>query len=137
MVAKKIDKKSPTKKPQRVETRFVRDAVSLHADGVWGGLTPQRQIVMGFFTEQFAIPEKVTYELPEVVPGNLREVARQGGGYVLRDIQAQVYISVTTAKSLIGWLQDRITQAESITEQLGGTDSDSDVGIIVAVEASE
>jgi hypothetical protein len=73
---------------------------------------------MGFFTEQFAIPSKVTYDLPEKLPGPLKEVSRQGGGFVMREIQAQVFISPAVAKAIIGWLEEKVAQAEAIEKQL-------------------
>ena len=95
---------------------------------------------MGLFTEQFGPPDKVTYELPETLPGSLKELSREGGGAILREIQAQVYVSVDIAKSLINWLTDKVTQAEQIQKeietrkQLQGTDTAVETQIVEAKE---
>lgn len=100
----------------RLDARITRSpsVVAIHADGVWGGLTPKVQIVMGFFTEQWATPERVVYQLPKDVPGKLTEVSRSGGGYFHREIQAQIFMSVDVARTLITWLQEKIETAEAI-----------------------
>ena len=73
---------------------------------------------MGFFTEQWAPPDRVTYDLPETVPGSLKEVSRHGGGFVQREIQAQVYLTTDVAKSLLSWLQERIEIADEVAKQI-------------------
>jgi hypothetical protein len=98
--------------------------------------------MMGFFTEQFAVPDKVTYNLPERLPGSLTEVSRQGGGFVQREIQAQVYISPGIAKTLITWLEEKVAEAEEAQKLIAeaeatGVDSTNDAVDTVIVEAKD
>ena len=104
----------------RIETKLVKSpsALSFHADGMWGGLTPKLEVAIGFFTEQFSPPDSVTYELPDPMPGELKEVARHGGGIIQRELQVQVFISVDVAKSMIVWLQDKVDTAAKVEEQV-------------------
>ncbi len=72
---------------------------------------------MGFYTEQFGAPEKITYELPKTLPDSLKEVSRQGGGQIFREVQAQVFMSLDVARSLIPWLEEHVKQGTLAEEQ--------------------
>lgn len=126
---------SPSKKTAKlIETRITKapSFVSIHADGIWGGLTPKALIAMGFFTEQFAAPDKVMYSVPDVLPGQLTEVSRQGGGYVQREIVAQVFITIDVARTMVKWLEERIETGTAIEKELRARivedDSDETIG---------
>lgn len=103
---------------RQLETRLTKSpqCSSFHADGVWGGLTSKGQIVIGFFTEQFAIPDRVVYELPDTIPGNLKELSRQGARGVTREIQTQVFMNVVQARAMHSWLGEKLAQAGQLEE---------------------
>ena len=83
----------------------------IHADGVWGGNTPQGYIQMGFYSEKHEVPESQTYDVigkdPSSKGGTLKEkqLASRGMG---REIEAEIIISPQVARSLKAWLEGRL-----------------------------
>lgn len=112
--------------PQAADTQSVPQAITfhhiksnffrvIHADGVWGGVTPHLQIQMAFFSERLPIPEIVKHTITpdgqlgkEVVADR---VTREG---VVREIEASVVVSLEVAKVLRAWLDEKIQLAESV-----------------------
>lgn len=122
-----------------VETRLTKSpqCVTLHADGVWGGLTPQGQIVMGFFAEQFQPPDRVLYQLPATLPGAMKEDSRTGGGYVGREIQAQVFVTPSMARSMIAWLNEKLESLEATMQEQGVGLEGSDTAVESTMETEK
>lgn len=127
--------KRPASGARTLETRLVKSAqcVTIHADGVWGGLTPQGQIAIGFFAEQFQVPDRVYYQVPETLPGSLKETERSGGGYVSREIQAQVFITPGMARSMIAWLTEKVEQWDAVSQE-GSRLEESDTAVSTTME---
>jgi hypothetical protein len=95
----------------QLETHFVRSGLYrvVHADGVWGGLTNQANISMGMYSEHVEAPDSVTYRLEA---GKLSELSRRGKERVLRELEVEVIISASTARSLRDWLDTRLQELE-------------------------
>lgn len=87
----------------------------LLADGVHGGISPRGWIQMNFFSERQPLPRVVYHALREGggLGEEVRELreAREG---VIREIEAEVVISVDTARSMIKWLQDKVDAAADL-----------------------
>jgi len=85
----------------------------IHADGVWGGVTPNLNIQLAFYSERNPIPTSVTQEFGENgLPGKLIETTGREG--VVREFDASVVISIEVAKVFQEWLGKKIEQAENI-----------------------
>jgi len=86
-------------------------ARSIHADGVWGGVTPTGQIIMGIWTQFNTYPEHLTYDVtPE---GSLENERRSPTDSLLtRQIEAEIIMSVDLARSMRDWLNDKIRDFE-------------------------
>lgn len=95
----------------------------VHANGVFGGITPKNEIQMDFFSERWAIPQVVRYELSqtaEIEGGQFQqlslgnEIDREGKDGAVREVEVGVTVSLETAKSMLNWLKKNVEQLESI-----------------------
>jgi hypothetical protein len=78
---------------------------STHADGFIGGLTPNGQLHIAFFSERPVLPKRHVYKLN--ADGSLgAEVPndRPGTESITRDMQVDVLMTVQAAESLKNWL---------------------------------
>lgn len=90
----------------------------IHADGVFGGLTPRGYIQIDFWSERQPIPQQCSYEL--VVDGDGMSLgpedlaARVARDAVVREVEAGVVLDIELAKSMITWLQEKVTVLEKL-----------------------
>lgn len=83
------------------------DLRDLYVNGVWGGVTPQNEIFMHFYSERHAIPKKITHEInPDQSLGTV--TSEEKGGDAVRLIQTSIVFNVATAIAFRDWLNDRI-----------------------------
>lgn len=83
----------------------------VHADGAWGGITPHGDIQMGFYSERGPIPRKIVYKIDE--QGRLgEELEREIRDGPVRELEVGVVVSLSTARSLRTWLDDKIRVLE-------------------------
>lgn len=90
----------------------------IHVDGVWGGITPQGNIHMSFFSEQATTPNTIKYEQSE--QGILKELSREvaiGGNAFTREIDVQAVVSLSTARAIVVWLNTRIAILEQSEQE--------------------
>lgn len=100
----------------------------VHCDGVWGGVTPRASIIMSFWSERPPIPQQVTYEV--AAGGKLGDEIkpkRKGRDAIVREVEVSVLMNLGTAKSLLTWLQDKVSAVEAALQadregQNGGSD---------------
>ncbi len=102
--------------PQGVRYEYALDAhATLHlAHGVWGGVNPQGEIELNFYTESDKIPpyseciEHPQHGLEEVVSSdeNMRTI--------IRHIHSRVVLNYYTAHAIIEWLEAQLTQLEQL-----------------------
>jgi|SRR5262245_6795297 len=91
------------------KSNYFRD---IHADGVFGGVTPHLLIHMSFYTEYLPIPEQICHE---VVDGKLgKELERFSEGDVIREFQVGVIMNLDIAKSMLTWLEGKIKVLEDL-----------------------
>ena len=107
-------------KPQEappVETRFVRSTLCrvIHADSAWGGPTYQGNIHMALYSEYVALPDGTTISVNE--QGKPEEKSA-GGGTVIREIEADVILSLMGAIAIRDWLSARIIDLQGIQAQI-------------------
>jgi hypothetical protein len=98
--------------PRRIEARYVKSSTYrvVHADGVWGGPTPQGNIFMAPYAEHWTNPDSLVYE---VAPGGrLTPERREVEQGITRELEVGIVMSLRTAKSLLEWLRGRIEQME-------------------------
>lgn len=87
---------------------------SIHADGVWGGVTPQGLFSMAFYNERFPIPRQLTHELnTDGSLGNEIQEKRVSRPAIVREAEVCVYMNIAVAKSLYEFLKQQLEQFEA------------------------
>lgn len=88
----------------------------VHANGAWGGLTPQAEIHMVIFSERPAIPDAIVHAITE--DGRLgKEIAVKGEGGVVREYEVDVVLNYVTAKAMQVWLNDQVNKLEQVIKE--------------------
>ena len=87
----------------------------VHCDGVWGGSTPLGYLVMNVYSERHPIPQKVTKEITS--EGGLGEDVREGKQGLVREVEVELVLDLSMAKSLIAWLEKHTKNLEKILQK--------------------
>lgn len=86
--------------------------------GVFGGITPQGQLNINFFTERAAIPTKIVYAATQIGDKlKLDEIERDGKDGIIREVQCGVLMDINVAISFRAWLDEKINQFTSSSPQ--------------------
>lgn len=90
----------------------------IHVDGAIGGPTPNGMIHAALFSERFPIPIQTTNELKErsVIGVPISTVMRDG---VVREVEADLMMTVETAKRIASWLTETAAAIESASQEKG------------------
>lgn len=97
----------------KVRIRFIRSNLcrTIQMDGAWGGVTPQGLIHMAIFNERWDAPTESTVAIsPD--GRSLPEIPDEVEARVIREIEANVFMSLVTAVSLRDWLNRKIADLE-------------------------
>ncbi len=89
----------------------------VHADGVWGGVTPRGFINMNFWNTRTPIPTRI---IQEVKPsGDLgKELGRESRDAIVREVDVGIILDLELAKSVSKWLRSKIEMAEKMEAAL-------------------
>ena len=103
------------KNPERIAFDFVRSPFFrvVHSNGAWGGITPQGELSVTFYSERSAPPRRITHELTSEGLG--REVSRDGGSNVQREYEVEVLMNMREAISLHQWLGRHIDTWQTLS----------------------
>lgn len=112
---------SPAQEPvivfEYIKSEFFR---VIHTDGAIGGITPQGNIHFALFSERSAIPRLLVHEAnPDGTLGKAlpdRAVVRPG---IIREMDIDVVMSLSTAESFAAWLGDRIAELKKRQKKAG------------------
>lgn len=106
---------SDTKLPTTVNFHFVKSQYFrvMHADGAWGGLSPNGMIHMSVYSERFPIPQSLEQNVtPEGrIEGEASKVTRDG---VIREVDADIVMTRDVAVSIRDWLTARIDLLDEV-----------------------
>ena len=84
--------------------------------GVHGGISPQGELVVNFFSERHPIPRRTVHEISkEGVLG--QEISRDTEESIIRDIFFGISITPKTAKMIAEWLMTQINKYEELIGQ--------------------
>lgn len=102
-----------SEKLSKVRTRFIRSNLcrTIKMDGAWGGLTPTGQIHMAIYNERWDGPTEGTVPI-DPDGKSLTEIPDEVEARVIREVEANVFMSLATAVSLRGWLDRKIADLE-------------------------
>jgi hypothetical protein len=114
--------------PWPIPTRTLRVNVSyqksnlfrvVHADGVYGGATPRGDVHMAIFSERSALPTASHFDVVGGIPQP--EIVTEARTGVVRELEADVVMSLPVAIAAYAWLGDKI---QYLRAQLGISDAD-------------
>jgi hypothetical protein len=91
---------------------------SHHVDGATGGVTPNGFIHFAVYSEKFELPKKQLFGLnSDGTLGSLLD-GEVGTTKIVRELSADIFVTLAAARGLRDWLGERITELESLA---GGT----------------
>ena len=83
----------------------------IHADGVWGGATPSRNIAISIFSERLPIPRVIKHQIDDDNRlGAEIEAERNTKTGVVREVEAELIMNKATATALVEWLNKYIEE---------------------------
>ena len=102
-----------------IPVHFVKSAAfrTIHADGAWGGMTPNGHIQMAFFSERYPIPQQIKCELDEH-SRSIKETVTITKSGIVREAEVSVVMPVNVAKAIRRWLDDQISIADRVAGEL-------------------
>jgi hypothetical protein len=105
-------------KKNSIEFHYLKsnDFRTVHADGAYGGPTPQGGLFVSFYVERPPIPQRMKFVVDE--DGKLEtEVERESKSGMIREVDCGVSMSLATAKAFKDWLESQIEVIESAHNQ--------------------
>lgn len=95
----------------------------IHADGAWGGLTPDLNLFVGFYSQRPPIPNMTVQPLMDdgTLGEEIREAKISKAG-IVREMEAGIVLSESTVDSLIEWLQQQKKNIVDIKQKKGLSD---------------
>jgi len=110
--------KKKKRTPNEVEFDFIKSNFFrvVHADGAFGGISPNGLIHMALYSERAALPTKIVQEIDE--SGQLRpedtsrRITRKA---IVREIEVDIAMDINTATALRKWLDEKIEMHASLT----------------------
>lgn len=94
-----------------------RDIVLQYAHGVWGGVNPQGEIEMSFYTESDKVPARSERIVaPDGSFGHEILPSEPENRTIVRNIHSKVLMSYHTAKALLEWLEEKVNLLEMEAE---------------------
>ncbi len=91
---------------------YPEDLRDLYVNGLFGGVTPRKEIYAHLYSERHPIPKKVVHSVEK--DGTLSpEEEIEKGGDVVRFVQTSIIMDLETAISFRDWLDGRIAYIET------------------------
>ena len=112
---------SQEKKPVRIRYEYEQNPETRlqYAHGVWGGINPQGEIELNFYTESDKLPP---YSERIIAPDGSfgHEIAPYDDSIkvVTRRIHSKLILNYHTARAVLEWLQDKVEILENEEESL-------------------
>ena len=92
---------------------YPEDLRDLYVNGLFGGVTPRKEIYAHLYSERHPIPKKIVHSVEK--DGTLGpEEEIEKGGDVARFVQTSIIMDLKTAISFRDWLNGRIEYIETI-----------------------
>lgn len=97
---------------------YPEDLRDLYVNGLFGGVTPRKEIYAHLYSERHPIPKKVVHSVEN--NGTLGpEEEIEKGGDVVRFVQTSIIMDLQTAISFRDWLNGRIEYIETTRDGAG------------------
>lgn len=106
-------------KPKKLRYHLIKSNAfrTIHADGVFGGVTPRLSISATVFNERAPLPDQIVHEIKEdgTIGSEIvdERIARDG---LVRELEANLIMDVEFAKVFVKWLTEKISFIEKTIE---------------------
>jgi hypothetical protein len=106
--------------PKKIRFHYLKNSAfrTIHADGVFGGVTPRLLIAATFFNERHPLPDQTVQVISDegVLGDEVVEerIVRDG---LVRELEANIVMDVALAKTLVKWLTDKIEFIEKAVKE--------------------
>jgi hypothetical protein len=115
-----------TKGPGKVNFDYIKGNLFrvIHVDGAIGSITPQAMIHAALYSERPAIPQRLVHWLnPDGSLGERIEEETATRGAVVRELEADLMMSVGVAESLANWLMTLVREHRSLAKATAAQES--------------
>jgi len=92
----------------------------IHADGMYGGITPRGGIFASVYNERPPIPEFTVNEITNTGLGP--EIQRGSKDGIVREVEVGLLMSLETAESFHVWLGDKIKESKDLMKRVKGAE---------------
>ena len=97
---------------------------AIRADGAIGGITPNGFIHFSLYSERQAIPRQIVHSINDDGSlGPIKDELTISRGSIVREMDADIFVTLDTAKSLHAWLGEKITTLQKAIEAKAGLDT--------------
>jgi len=108
--------------PSQIKLRYLRSNYFrvIHADGVFGGFTPQGNIFPSLFSDRAPLPDVTIHagDAGGVLGKELLDRREVSNETVTRELEVGISMNLNVAKSLLEWLKERIEIGEKAQAEL-------------------
>jgi len=103
------------KETVRFKYVFAEDYNPIYANGAWGGINPDGEIVINFYLQRLALPDSVTHSVgPEGrVGAQMKQEPESQKHTFVRYVTNGVVLDLKHAKTIRDWLDKHIADAEA------------------------
>ncbi len=94
--------------PKKVKIHYVKTSSyrSYYADGFFGGITPTGKLYVEPFIDKGPVTKSIDFSIKNDKLGS--ELSRETIEGYIREIEAGLVFDLSTAESLIAWLQQKV-----------------------------
>lgn len=107
-------------RPSEIKFHYIKSPIyrTVHADGVFGGITPSGLIEMTLFSERFPIPTSARHPISAdgAVQPEIERTSRDG---IVRELEAGAVMTLETAKLIRDWFVEQVAQLEKARSRVG------------------
>lgn len=107
--------------PKKLQFHLIKSKLYrvVHADGVYGGVTPNLNVHMSFFSERTPLPKRLAYEILEDGDIGQEDTSlRKAKRGIVREMEVGVLLDYGTAIALRAWLDNQIQAVERQMKQM-------------------
>ena len=92
----------------------------MHADGIFGGLTPNGLIHMDVWNQRFPIPKQSVHAVtPDGKLGEeLRDKRTTRDAIAVREVEVGIVLDANVARELISWLEEKLNALDQAKNNL-------------------
>jgi hypothetical protein len=114
--------KRPEEIPEKIIFKYVfsDDYNPLYVNGVYGGITPNREIVANFFFERHGLPfsQIMDVESDGKLGKEYERHPKEEYPYLVRVVENGVILNLENAKKIHKWLGDKIQELEGLNASI-------------------